>query len=259
MAVINIELSEYDSLRESYQKAKDEIKQLKNEIDGLKNRSRVIIRTEPVLSELDINKTVDNFNRFNRYLGFEPRLAIQKAIEMVLNDSNVDYTKATERYVNFDDIKDKIEKQISNSVKEQYDNKLKELDFIKEQYKADQEKIRQELSDEYSNEIKKLKNKLESDYKEKLDSELKRLTESLQMKVTDFMNLYDREKSLTKSLHENNVELNKTIQKLQNNSHNKIEDLNNQINKLNNQINEKDTEIAKLKKRSVLYKLFGWD
>lgn len=46
MAMVQVDLSEYDMLREAKNKAEEEVKELKETINGLKDKSRVIIHTK---------------------------------------------------------------------------------------------------------------------------------------------------------------------------------------------------------------------
>lgn len=62
MAMVQVDLSEYDMLREAKDKAEKRVKELEEDIKGLKDKSRVILTTEykyPTVNE----KIVDDINR----------------------------------------------------------------------------------------------------------------------------------------------------------------------------------------------------
>lgn len=63
MAMVQVDLSEYDMLREAKNKAEEEVKELKETINGLKDKSRVILTTKYVYPKVNYERLVSSIIR----------------------------------------------------------------------------------------------------------------------------------------------------------------------------------------------------
>lgn len=148
MAVVNVDLSEYDAIRKRNSELEEQVKELKKLNDSLKCGSKVILRKETTLL----------FNKprtlWDDYEDEEPQ---RKTIE------------SSESYVNFEDVRLKVENAMQNEVK----RSIHDRDCERQSY-ADK---KSKLDNEYN--LKKAD--LEKEYKNKAED----LERSYQRKVCD--------------------------------------------------------------------------
>lgn len=142
MAVVNVDLSEYDAIRKRNSELEEQVKELKNVIETLKGGSKVILRKETTLV----------FNKprtlWDDYEDDEPQ---RKTIE------------SSESYVNFEDVRLKVEQAMQDEVncsihdrnleKQAYADKKNKLDNEYNGRKADLKKVYEkktrDLEEEY--------------------------------------------------------------------------------------------------------------
>lgn len=101
MAIVNVDLSEYDFLRSRKMELQEQVKELKKQVEDLKSGSKVIIRTveEEVVSRTPFG--VDKRNRIvsESYVGFEDvRLKVEEAMKADVAFAIKKYEEAAERY-----------------------------------------------------------------------------------------------------------------------------------------------------------------
>lgn len=126
MAVVNVDLSEYDAIRKRNSELEEQVKELKKLNDSLKNGSKVILRKETTLL----------FNKPRTYDDDEPQ---RKTIE------------SSESYINFEDVRLKVEQAMQDEVnrsihdrnmeKQAYGDKKNKLDNEYNGKKADLKKV----------------------------------------------------------------------------------------------------------------------
>lgn len=105
MAVVNVDLSEYDAIRKRNSELEEQVKELKNLNDSLKQGAKVILRKETVVVERTLRRRsfFDEMNNFQQENdGF---------------DENRRTIKSSESYVNFEDVRLKVEQAMQNEVK----------------------------------------------------------------------------------------------------------------------------------------------
>lgn len=142
MAVVNVDLSEYDAIRKRNSELEEQVKELKNVIETLKGGSKVILRKETTLV----------FNKPRTLLGdYEDDEPQRKTIE------------SSESYVNFEDVRLKVEQAMQDEVncsihdrnleKQAYADKKNKLDNEYNGRKADLKKVYEkktrDLEEEY--------------------------------------------------------------------------------------------------------------
>lgn len=153
MAVVNVDLSEYDTLRNRVKELEEQVKEQKETIKSLKDGSRVILRREQVIEferahiiyDEMIGRTQTCYNSDRKE---------RKTIE------------TSEQYINFEDVRLKVEEemktQVEHSIRERdeardkYNNRLDELD---EKYKERALMLEDEYDDKHG--------KLNKEYEEK--------------------------------------------------------------------------------------------
>lgn len=218
MAIVNVDLSEYDALRESVKEKKERIKALEKEIEEYKKGAKTVIITKMCRKKFDVHYLIDKTmkNAMMQVSFFFPGSSVNdlfKKLEVPLRNGMIN---ALEEYMRnrtysdleyevlssstevkgFDDVRIRIEQQIEQEAKQ-------ELDGLKASLKA--------AKDEYDNRCAELVPKIQKS---------------------------------VKAQYESNMEL------LSNQSNSRAEEikvLNKRINELSDTINSKDSELAKVK------------
>ena len=149
MAVVNVDLSEYDAIRKRNSELEEQVKELKKLNDSLKCGSKVILRKETTLL-FDKPRTL-----WDDYEDEEPQ---RKTID------------SSESYVNFEDVRFKVEQAMQDNI----NRSIHDRDCERQSY-AD---AKSKLDNEYN--LKKAD--LEKEYKNKAED----LERSYQRKVCDF-------------------------------------------------------------------------
>jgi hypothetical protein len=175
MAVVNVDLSEYDAIRKRNSELEDSVKELKKLNDSLKCGSKVILRKETTLLFYKPRTLWDD------YKDEEPQ---RKTIE------------SSESYVNFEDVRLKVENAMQNEVK----RSIHDRDCERQSYTDAKSKL--------DNEYNLKKADLEKEYKNKAED----LERSYQRKVCDFesekqriLNLLPKINKLATELHDDLV------------------------------------------------------
>ena len=160
MAIVNVDLSEYDAIRKRNSELEEQVKELKKLNESLKGGSKVILRKETTLL----------FNKHRAMWDYddgddEPQ---RKTIE------------SSESYVNFEDVRLKVEDQM----KDEINRSIKQRNDSRESYESSVQKYKEKekmlddkeksLNDEYAkkeaaliSEYKEKEKALEADYLDK--------------------------------------------------------------------------------------------
>lgn len=117
MAIVNVDLSEYDAIRKRNSELEDQVKELKKLNDSLKQGAKVILRKETTLLFTKPRTLWDD------YEDDEPQ---RKTIE------------SSESYVNFEDVRLKVEQAMHDEVKRSiYDRDCERRAYADEKNKLD--------------------------------------------------------------------------------------------------------------------------
>lgn len=218
MAIVNVDLSEYDALRESVKEKKERIKALEKEIEEYKKGAKTVIITKMCRKKFDVHYLIDktmknammqvsfffsgsSVNDLFKKLEAPLRNGMINALEEYMRNrtySDLEYEvlSSSTEVKGFDDVRIRIEQQIEQEAKQ-------ELDGLKASLKS--------AKDEYDNRCAELVPKIQKS---------------------------------VKAQYESNMEL------LSNQSNSRAEEikvLNKRINELSDTINSKDSELAKVK------------
>lgn len=171
MAVVNVDLSEYDAIRKRNSELEEQVKELKKLNDSLKCGSKVILRKETTLL----------FHKHRAMWDYddgddEPQ---RKTIE------------SSESYVNFEDVRLKVENAMQNEVK----RSIHDRDCERQSYTDAKSKL--------DNEYNLKKADLEKEYKNKAED----LERSYQRKVCGFESEKQRILSLLPKINKLAIEL----------------------------------------------------
>ncbi len=126
MAVVNVDLSEYDAIRKRNSELEEQVKELKKLNDSLKQGAKVILRKETVVIERTLRRRsffdeINNLPQEND--GF---------------DENRRTIKSSESYVNFEDVRLKVENAMQDEVKRSiYDRDCERRAYADEKNKLD--------------------------------------------------------------------------------------------------------------------------
>lgn len=118
MAIVNVDLSEYDAIRKRNSELEEQVKELKKLNESLKCGSKVILRKETTLLFDEPRRTL-----WGDYNDDEPQ---RKTIE------------SSESYVNFEDVRLKVENALKDEVKRSiYDRDCEKRAYADEKNKLD--------------------------------------------------------------------------------------------------------------------------
>lgn len=219
MAVVNIDLSEYDMLREAKLKAEKTIEKLEQEMKDLKSSSKIILRREhtyltPIWDERELECELQNrlrhfFCNFRYYdpieRGSDTEMrqltaalassfrAIKKQYKAVnphtLEESTL--PEKSDTLIGFEDIRLTVENLFKDQFKAEQESKLEDLKRQMERLKAKEKSLREELTAEYKEAIEDQKKKIEK--AEEKNTELLAEISSLKSKIRE-LSMSNKEK-----------------------------------------------------------------
>lgn len=141
MAVVNVDLSEYDAIRKRNSELEEQVKELKKLNESLKGGSKVILRKEKVAVHEVATPDYDPLSGLPTYK----------------NRMRRDVVETSESYVNFEDVRLKVEQAMQDEI----NRSIHDRDCERQSY-AD---AKSKLDNEYN--LKKAE--LEKEYKNKAD------------------------------------------------------------------------------------------
>lgn len=122
MAIVNVDLSEYDAIRKRNSELEEQVKELKKLNDSLKQGAKVILRKEVVVER---KVDVPTFNHITGLPAHKQRICR-------------DTTESSESYINFEDVRLKVENAMQNEVKRSiYDRDCEIRAYADEKNKLD--------------------------------------------------------------------------------------------------------------------------
>lgn len=123
MAIVNVDLSEYDAIRKRNSELEEQVKELKKLNDSLKQGAKVILRKETVV---EVNVPRSRYGRFEPGFDMKEKPTTRRTIE------------SSESYVNFEDVRLKVENAMQNEVKRSiYDRDCERRAYADEKNKLD--------------------------------------------------------------------------------------------------------------------------
>lgn len=123
MAIVNVDLSEYDAIRKRNSELEEQVKELKKLNDSLKQGAKVILRKETVV---EVNVPRSRYGRFEPDFDMEEKPTTRRTIE------------SSESYVNFEDVRLKVENAMQDEVKRSiYDRDCERRAYADEKNKLD--------------------------------------------------------------------------------------------------------------------------
>lgn len=156
MAVVNVDLSEYDAIRKRNSELEEQVKELKKLNDSLKQGAKVIIRRVVVL---DNTSPIEPW-RDSQIVGF--RESVDRFNKRIVESS--------ESYVNFEDVRLKVEQAMQDEV----NRSIHDRDLEKQAYAEMKNKLVNEQLGMKSNlqkEFAKKEKELEEDNRRKFEKE----------------------------------------------------------------------------------------
>ena len=123
MAIVNVDLSEYDAIRKRNSELEEQVKELKKLNDSLKQGAKVILRKETVV---EVIVPRPRYGRFEPGFDTEEKPTTRRTIE------------SSESYVNFEDVRLKVENAMQDEVKRSiYDRDCERRAYADEKNKLD--------------------------------------------------------------------------------------------------------------------------
>lgn len=122
MAIVNVDLSEYDAIRKRNSELEEQVKELKKLNDSLKQGAKVILRKEVVVER---KVDVPTYNHITGLPTYKQRMCR-------------DTTESSESYINFEDVRLKVENAMQDEVKRSiYDRDCERRAYADEKNKLD--------------------------------------------------------------------------------------------------------------------------
>lgn len=177
MAVVNIDLSEYDAIRKRNSELEEQVKELKKLNESLKGGSKVILRNETVV---ECKVDVPSFSH-------ETGLPILK---QVVRRDRVEHS---ESYVNFEDVRFKVEQAMQDEV----NRSIHDRDCERQAYASGRNK----LEDKYNGMMADLKKTYEKKEKD-LEEEYHRKECDFESEKLRILNLLPNIRKLAEELHD---------------------------------------------------------
>lgn len=185
MAVVNVDLSEYDAIRKRNSELEEQVKELKKLNESLKQGAKVILRKETVVIE-----------RFFRKKSLYDDMFCNQATEDDTYNENRHTLEPSESYVNFEDVRLKVEQAMQDEI----NRSIHDRNLEKQAYA--------EMKNKLVNEQVGMKSNLQKEYEKKA----KDLEEEYHRKECDFeseklriLNLLPKINKLATELHDDLV------------------------------------------------------
>lgn len=185
MAVVNVDLSEYDAIRKRNSELEEQVKELKKLNESLKSGSKVILRKETVVIE-----------RFFRKKSLYDDMFCHQATEDDTYNENRHTLEPSESYVNFEDVRLKVEQSMQDEV----NRSIHDRDLEKQAY-ADK---KNKLDNEYNGRKAELKKVYEKKTKD-LEEEYHRKECDFESEKLRILNLLPKINKLATELHDDLV------------------------------------------------------
>lgn len=141
MAVVNVDLSEYDAIRKRNSELEDQVKELKKLNDSLKQGLKVIIRKETVVERVVDAPSYSHLTGLSTHKQYTQR----------------DRVESSESYINFEDVRLKVEQAMQDEINRSINGRNYEKQYYVE--------AKRKLDSEYD--LKKVE--LEKEYKDKTE------------------------------------------------------------------------------------------
>lgn len=171
MATLNIDLSEYDMMRESKKNLENQVEDFKKIIEGLKDKSRLVVRDRIMYRTIDVEALRTRLVAEWQYSSYSRAYIAGFAQQFVDLISHLDYSlylkgepkeeSRSEQYIGFEDIRVLIETSLKEEYKEIWENKIKEAKEQKALYLLKEQEIENEIRATYEGVIKDLKRRLD--------------------------------------------------------------------------------------------------
>lgn len=164
MAVVNVDLSEYDAIRKRNSELEEQVKELKKLNESLKSGSKVILRKETVVIE-----------RFFRKRSIYDDMFYHQPTGGNTCTENKHTLEPSESYVNFEDVRFKVEQAMQDEVNRSINDRNQEKQAyveMKNKLVNEQVGMKSNLQKEYE---KKAKDLEEEYHRKKCDFESEKL------------------------------------------------------------------------------------
>lgn len=185
MAVVNVDLSEYDAIRKRNSELEEQVKELKKLNESLKGGSKVILRKETVVIE-----------RFFRKRSLYDDMFFHQPTEDDKYTENRRALESSESYVNFEDVRLKVEQAMQDEV----NRSIQDRNLEKQAYADKKNKL--------DNEYNGWKDKLKKVYEKKtrdLEEEYHRKECDFESEKLRILNLLPKINKLATELHDDLV------------------------------------------------------
>lgn len=180
MAVVNVDLSEYDAIRKRNSELEEQVKELKKLNESLKIGSKVILRKETVVvREVEV-----------------PSYDDRTLIPTYQHCMRRDVTESSESYINFEDVRFKVEQAMQDEI----NRSIHDRDCERQSYADAKSKLENEYNLKKSDLEKEYKNKAEDLEKDNHRKECDFESEKLRI-----LNLLPKINKLATELHDDLV------------------------------------------------------
>lgn len=182
MAVVNVDLSEYDAIRKRNSELEEQVKELKKLNESLKGGSKVILRKDTVVENYEIE---ENPYRQVRGIGGLGEICKPRNVRRTIESS--------ESFVNFEDVRLKVEQ----AMRDEINRSIHDRDLEKQAYAEKKNK----LDNEYNGRKAELKKVYEKKTRD-LEEEYHRKECDFESEKLRILNLLPNIRKLADELHD---------------------------------------------------------
>ena len=205
MALVQVDLSEYDMLREAKNKAEKELDETKKQLESLKNTSSCVVKTVRYRKDYNnpffLNLITEHFIKSLRCtnFGFEFSQSFIsdclkdsicrgiKDFEIYHNSSDIILKETVSDVIGFDSIKSEIKEFYDSQYKSSIDALKRDLDAQISEYNSKLSSVNEIVKKKYLDDIKELKAALADKEKkyEELEAQLREAKKSTKEKIAE--------------------------------------------------------------------------
>jgi predicted nucleic acid-binding Zn-ribbon protein len=208
MAKLEIELSEYDAMREARRAAETRVTELQEEIRDLKKGSKVILRRETeylclaydtIQFEQTLRKRIEQAPYGITFEG-RPRLNLSMIATLCIKtleelpkkylrqiSPSEEYPTCSDTLIGFEDIRLKVEDIFKEEFKRKHQQALNDLQLEKDKYTEEYSQIQEKLSKEFKEIIENLQEKVKglTEENSSLKEQLEKASKSTEEKIAE--------------------------------------------------------------------------
>ncbi len=198
MAKVEIDISEFDALRDQNNERAERIKKLEEELQGANNGTRTLIRNTTIVPNINLNNMYNYIRNIGDCVGgsyLRSDLGVLSEIaanylKFELSQGNTHVSSESQQFVNFDDIINQVRESTELEVKNSLKVREQQLDVLSKKYSQTELEVYERCKKEFDVELDSIQesNKRELNTKDDTIKNLEKINAELQSKVSALTN-----------------------------------------------------------------------